>query len=1061
MSAEHDLPIRDRLAHWVEHLTHVLPAQAPIRDFVHHNTLHGFQHLPFAEALTAASALTGATTWWPEAKFRDCLASGRISADDLSAALDDFGLADLDLPVVRALTRRDILLASLQAGNEVPDASRLDWLQREGGLAEDFIFGHFFRLTVASVSSPEAQPWRAQASARWAVLQARVGKGWTWRGLLEHLADEDILERVRSILQRHLAAHLDLGVAAWRNPAQDQGFFAAWRASAGLDLAWEMDELPNVRDEILHLPDSPIDVLLDELPRLMPDDSLWYGYLQRLSLELPGWSGMFLWRDRNPQRGDGTPVAMIDYLAVRVLLERLLTDDLIRRLTGSPTTLADLPAYYVEHPEELLIRDIRHAPWLPEAKQDRAARLVDLARNGHVDANEWCRLAESVAPLVGKAQAHGDAWQLAALCRQLGLTLADLETLSREEVVALQSCAGSLTAEQRSQIWLLAYERHYREQLFSALTANHPRQTGPATPSAQVVMCMDDREEGTRRHLEEVAPDIVTYGAVGFFGVPIYWQGLDDAEKTALCPIVVRPTQLVRELGGVGGEIEQGQRAARREKRLHWRELFYQATRRRAVAGPILTALGSLPAIAALTAVTLAPGWFAETARRWREQYDGRLATRLALTAEQQAEATPEQPQLGLTDAEQVKYVEDFLRMIGLAGNFAPLVLFFGHGSGSQNNPHLSAYDCGACSGKHGGPNARIFAAMANRPEVRAGLAAHGFLVPETCWFIAAEHNTCDDGVEWYDLEAVPERFHAALDTLLAQVGEACRAHAAERCRRLASAPVRPTPWKARQHMLGRASDISQARPELGHATNAAAFIGRREMSRGLFLDRRVFLISYDPASDDDGSIVEGILLAAGPVGAGIALEYYFSTVDNEHFGCGSKITHNVTGLFGVMEGADSDLRTGLPWQMVEIHEPMRLLVVVEQTPEVLTAILNRQPPLQELINNEWIVLAAKSPSTAAIELYCPRRGWLPWSGPAVLPQVGRSADWFAGESEALAPAIVLGGARATTLLPLQGGGREGDGFGHGTPLTHPHPSPPLDGEGAIFPTMASFKEPK
>ena len=77
-------------------------------------------------------------------------------------------------------------------------------------------------------------------------------------------------------------------------------------------------------------------------------------------------------------------------------------------------------------------------------------------------------------------------------------------------------------------------------------------------------------------------------------------------------------------------------------------------------------------------------------------------------------------------------------------------------------------------------------------------------------------------------------------------------------------------------------------------------------------------------------SVSANILLAAGPVGAGISLEYYFSTVDNERFGCASKVTHNIAGLFGVMEGADSDLRTGLPWQMVEIHEAMRLLVVVD-----------------------------------------------------------------------------------------------------------------------------------
>lgn len=1001
-------PIRERIAHWIEHLAHVLPAQAPIRDFVHHNTLHGFQHLPFAEALTAAGALTGATTYWPEAKFRACLASGRIVRADLSAALDDYGVADLDMPLVRALTRRDILLASLIAGMEAPAGSRLAWLAQEGLAAENFDFGQFLPPTVGFAG----QAWREAALARWDELCARVGKTWTWRALLEHLSGEDVLERVRSILQRHLAAHLDLGVAAWRNPARERGFFAAWRASAGFDMAWEMDELPNVRDEVLHLPDSPLDVLLEELPRLLPDENLWGGYLERLSLELPGWSGMFLWRELNPGRGDGTPVAMLDYLAVRVLLERLLTDDLLRRLCGSPMTPADLPAHFAARPEEFLVRDALHHPGLPEDLQGRAAHLVDLARSGHVEADAWRHLAETLAPALAEARRDGIAWQLNLLCRQLGLTEAEVAGLNGDEIATLHAVATRLTPMQRGQVWLLAYERHYREQLFAALSANHPRQSAPATPSAQVVLCMDDREEGTRRHLEEIVPDIATYGAAGFFGVPIWWQGVDDAVPTALCPVVVQPTQLVREVAADGGEEKLAAHLARRESRLGWRERFYQATRRHAVAGPLLTALGAVPVLAGLAAVTLAPRWAGESARRWREWHDGRVPTRLALTAEQAVAATPEQPQAGLTDGEQVDRVEAFLRMIGLTDGFAPLVLLLGHGSGSRNNPHLSAYDCGACSGKHGGPNARVFAAMANRPAVRGGLTARGLYIPDSTWFLAAEHNTGDDGVEWYDLDTVPENFQPALDTLLRQVNEACRAHAAERCRRLASAPLRPTPWKARQHVLGRANDISQARPELGHATNAAAFIGRRAMSRGLFLDRRVFLISYDPTTDVDGAIVENILLAAGPVGAGIALEYYFSTVDNERFGCGSKITHNITGLFGVMEGADSDLRTGLPWQMVEIHEPMRLLVVVEQTPEVLGAIVERQPALQELIVNEWIVLASKNPLTVALQLYCPRRGWLPWSGPAVLPQVGRSVDWFAGEAEALAPAIILGGVR-------------------------------------------------
>ena len=1006
MNAPSDLPLRERLAHWVAHLEHVLPAQAPIRDFVHHNTLHGFQHLPFPDALAEAQALTGAQTYWPESRFRACLAVGRITPDDLAAALADAGVAGLDQPVVRGLTRRDVLLASLLAGNEAPPESQVAWLQCEGRLDGDALFAGC-RAIVAQ------QPVASRlALGDWGVLAGRIGHDWTWRSLLDYLTGEDVLERVRGILQRHLAAHLDLGLAAWRNPLRRQGFFAAWRASAGQDLAWEMDELPNVRDEILNLPDDPLAVLADELPRLVSDEGLWYGYLERLSLELPGWSGMFLRRDRHRELHAVTPRRSADLEPARELHELPMIDDALRRLAGSPLAVGDLAGYFAARPDELLVRQAVHEPGLPEDLLAQAVSLVEQACHGHVAEPAWQQLAGLLRPALDARQEGALAWRLASLCRQLGLAVGDIETLGCAGLSALADCVDSLGELQRGQVWLLAYEGHYREQLFGALAANHGRQQALQQPSAQVVMCMDDREEGTRRHLEEVAPTIVTYGAAGFFGVPMYWQGLDDPQPTALCPVVVRPRHLIREWPASGAEAQAVRHAARRARRLRWRETLFQATRRQAVAGPLLSALAGLPALAALTAATLAPGAFGATLQRWREAYEGRLPGRLALAAEPDATATPESPQAGWHEAEQVAQVAAFLRMIGLTEGFAPLVLILGHGSDSRNNPHRSAYDCGACSGKHGGPNARVFAALANRPAVRAGLARQGMVIGDATWFVAAEHNTCDDSVAWYDLDAVPARFQAALDTLVGQLGEACRAHAAERCRRLASAPPRPSPWQAHRHMVGRGHDISQARPELGHATNAAALIGRREMSRGLFLDRRVFLISYDPAADDaEGHIVEGILLAAGPVGAGIALEYYFSSVDNAHFGCGSKITHNITGLFGVMEGADSDLRTGLPWQMVEIHEPMRLLVVVEQTTAVLTAIVQRQPALQELIGNAWIVVAAKDPVSGEIQRYCPCRGWLPWSGSAVLPQVGRSVEWFAGEAEALAPAIVLGGA--------------------------------------------------
>jgi uncharacterized protein YbcC (UPF0753/DUF2309 family) len=652
---------------------------------------------------------------------------------------------------------------------------------------------------------------------------------------------------------------------------------------------------------------------------------------------------------------------------------------------------------------------------MDESLQDRAARLVATG-SALPDEAGWAELAAAIAadPTAGRRAATARASCLHALLSALAVPEETLARFTVTDAAALLDCADSLDADARGYVWLLAYERRYREQLLAALAANHARCRPTPAPGAQVIFCMDDREEGTRRHLEEIAPEVHTYGAAGFFGVAMAWRGIDDDRASALCPIVVQPVHAVSEVAAANAAPAAARRQRNRRWRLAWRERFVQGTRRSPFAGPLLAAVAAPPILAGLVAGSLAPGWFGQALRRWREGFDGgSVPTRLELTAEAAAPApTPAAPQAGFTDDEQAERVAVFLRMIGLAAGFAPLVIFLGHGSGSRNNPHLSAYDCGACSGRHGGPNARAFAAMANRPAVRERLAARGIAIPATTWFIAGEHNTCDDSIAWYDLAAIPEAIQPAADHLFTQLAEACRAHAAERCRRLASAPARPTPWLALRHVSGRSHDISQARPELGHATNAAAVIGRRALTRGLFLDRRVFLISYDPATDADGRIVEGILLAAGPVGAGIALEYYFSTIDNERFGCGSKVTHNLAGRFGVMEGAESDLRTGLPLQMIEIHEAMRLLVVVEQAEEALAAIVERQPALQELVGNGWIVLVACHPLTGAMSRYCPRRGWLPWvpSGPA-LPQVGRSADWFAGASEPLPPALVLRGA--------------------------------------------------
>jgi uncharacterized protein YbcC (UPF0753/DUF2309 family) len=298
---------------------------------------------------------------------------------------------------------------------------------------------------------------------------------------------------------------------------------------------------------------------------------------------------------------------------------------------------------------------------------------------------------------------------------------------------------------------------------------------------------------------------------------------------------------------------------------------------------------------------------------------------------------------------------------------------------------------------------------MANRSEVRQRLAASGIHIPTNTTFVGGVYDTANDCVRFFDDEDLPDAARAELPALAALLADMCRHNAHERCRRFASAPARPTLEEAHRHVEGRAVDLSQARPELGHATNAACFVGRRAITQGLFLDRRAFLVSYDHSIDPTGAILERILLAVGPVGAGINLEYLFSTVDRERLGAGTKLPHNVTGLFGVMNGAASDLRTGLPTQMIEIHEPVRLHMVVEASVETLLAIVERQPPIAELVKNEWVRVAAVDPVTRRIHTFDARTGFQPYH-PTVadIPAVARSVDWYGGHDGFLPPARIL-----------------------------------------------------
>jgi hypothetical protein len=345
------------------------------------------------------------------------------------------------------------------------------------------------------------------------------------------------------------------------------------------------------------------------------------------------------------------------------------------------------------------------------------------------------------------------------------------------------------------------------------------------------------------------------------------------------------------------------------------------------------------------------------------------------------AEGIPDGLSQGFTLSERATFIENGLRAMGLTKNFARLVCLCGHGSETDNNPYYGALDCGACGGAPGDANARVFAAMANEPEVRRILKKNGLSIPDDTWFLPGKHNTTTDRVEFYDLEELPDSHKEDLQALNKNLRGAGEKQALERCHRIPSAPTEISQEEAFAHVDGRSCDWANTRPEWGLAGNGAFLIGRRKLSKGLDLGGRVFLHSYDPVADPQGAILEKIMTAPLIVGEWINMGYYFSAVDPWAYGSGSKVLHNVVGGVGMMLGRQSDLQMGFPLQTVNngdthYHEPMRLLAIIEHTPSVISSIIQKHSILQQLFHNEWINLVALDPHTFEFHRYNPNATW-------------------------------------------------------------------------------------
>jgi uncharacterized protein YbcC (UPF0753/DUF2309 family) len=1040
-----------RLREALEYAGNLLPIQGPISAFVFLNHLMAFENLPWEQGLRLGRRLFRCEPYQSENQYRESLTRGRIQPGDLVAELkNDLGEAGNE-PLGPLGTRYDLRLAMLQYPLQIGPAQELRWFVAEtdaltrlrseitpamrerfvdatkhwvmrdlhdgagqrthhlrgdahvgaagqaggqdsngsrggshgengsSGTAHDqpnpFLVADLMeRYGESSIESWTAEKWESfSLKVLWRVCREGVQglppptpidpPAIRHRDLLLTATGEDSDQLVNGMLVRFCAAYSDQGFARWSLPNRDDGFYASfcelYRSPGGPPDSWLKGlslELSRQHDANM----TPAESVFESLELLGVPEEEWRDYVTASIIALRGWVSLL---HHMVVRGDRVPLpapvgTLEGYLAVRLILERLALKFVASDQFGYRGTLANLR-------DELRskLRGKEH-----ENVEQRAFSVFQLAQV--LDWNPQ---------------------------KLLQLSKADWGKLT-SEIEAFDNL-------KRRSVFHLAFERRFRIQTLDAISIFTRRPVEKRkTPKFQISCCIDTREESFRRHLEEMEPDAETFAAAGFYGVAMYFRGAADAHYQSLCPIVVTPKHWVTEEVLYTFE-DTHRRRAKTRRALGSAAHGMHVGSRSIAAGALLTAgFGVLASIPLVTRV-LFPRFTSKLRKSAQRFVEPPPVTRMRI--ERIAETPgPTGDHIGFSLEEMAFMGEKLLREMG-AVEYSRLFILLGHGSFCLNNPHKSAYDCGACCGV-GAPNARAMALILNDPRVRAILRERGVVIPDTTVFLGGLHNTGTDRVTYADLDLLPASHRADFEYARDVLDKVCEVNAHERCRRFQSAPFNLSFPAARMHAEARTEDLAQTRPEFGNASNAISYVGRRSRIRGLYLDRRAFQTSYDPTSDfDDSFILARMLSAVVPVCEGINLQYYFSRVDSPGFGSGTKLPHNPTALLGVMDGAASDMRAGLPWQSVEIHEPLRCLFVIEATPETMLKIMDGNEAIGHIFRNGWAILTVLDPHSSEIKVF--QNGQFHVYEPEAeeLPVAPTSTDWYRGWRDHLGFAII------------------------------------------------------
>ena len=979
-----------------------VPLFWPMRTFIHNNPLHGLEGLPFTEAVQAARGLFHARVYLPRTTYQHYLREGKGDVRMLDAITAQFAQT---APSIDGIDWQRWLSAvrkvPTDASPYVPHAS-----------AED----------VAAVLAGQPIPNDGAIAA--GLDAAMLADLPPWRPLTEcidSLWGTNLAAELDELVVKSCLDFFDEDQSSWRMPGREQGFYAAWADVVrrngrmflrGLAIKRILDQAPRADAAIVHVMQS-----------LGIAEEHWQAYFSRELLRLHGWAGFIRWRSgaEHYYWGRKHPADLVDFLAVRLVFALALIEEGARH-RKTPANRPAFDAFLREQRDCALLRYALHAGELLPGWAQRIDDALErsngnrIARLAEDYAKEWRRVhaqrqgqilqkiameagtpvqtlaalgaqgaAEVLEVLQRFAVQEGSMWLRALEARAIDHLLSQIVTPDEPAVPKRAFAQALFCIDVRSErlrrnlenvgdfltfgiagffgvpVGFLGYGKGSETHLCPAIVT-------PKNLVLEISAAIDFDEEDFVSTLGHVLHDLkssvispfVTVEAIGaLFGFDLIgktmaplayhrWRSRLDAPHPFTHLLL---DKLSRE------QADSIVRALQRAMIVNALRIELGIERERVNDDMIRelreTALGHC---SGTTILVREFGLSLEREARFIEQVREVYRVNSSYANYQMLRLG----RIGFSLDEQVNYVWTALTSIGLTRNFSRFVLLIGHGSHSENNPYESALDCGACGGSNGLVSARVLAQMANKAEVRAKLRTIGVDIPADTWFVPGLHTTTTDTVELCNLELLPPQLLVYLERLRNGLYAASRLSAAERVPTLLPQAKTLKPAQAHRIVRVMSHDWSQVRPEWGLSGNLYFVVGRRGLTQKANLHGRSFLQSYDWQLDPKGRLLENILAGPVVVGQWINMEHYFSTVDNTHFGSGSKVYHNVAGRFGVMTGNLSDLRTGLPAQTVmrhgqPYHEPLRLIVMIEAPLDFARRAIEAVAKVKSLVQGQWV----------------------------------------------------------------------------------------------------------